>query len=222
MFEQVISDYRKVTPATWSPLTSEDEMWHRLRLFHEMRQAFRCLEVPLPTLRVLDIGCGVGRSTRALLEWGIRPDNIVAVDLRGEDIEFAQATNPAIKWVHVTDLRELNGLGRFDLCCQCTVFSSIKDKQERIALAAAMLQRVKTGGHIFWWDMLSANAFAGGDRLCPTAYFAQCELKYCRECAMRWPPSQCLRPLRGLTSILRPLVDRLGYKPTHAAMLFQC
>lgn len=202
MFEQVIKDYSHVTPATWSPLTSDTELWHRLRLFSEMSQALKLVSKPIETLRVLDVGCGAGRSTRALLEFGILPENLTGVDIREEDIEYSSHMNPAINFKLVSSLQDIKELGDFDLCCQCTVFSSIKDPQERLHLAEAITSAVKPGGHLFWWDRRYANDFAGGDRFLPEEYFKSMQIVYKAEVPLQWEARNCIRPLRGVGRLI--------------------
>lgn len=221
MFGQVIKDYSNVSPDAWNPLKSDLELWHRLRLFFEMKQAFQFLPKPLDQMRVLDIGCGVGRSTRALLEFGFSPENLVGVDILKDVIDNAKKLNPGIKFVFIETLDDFYRLGDFDLCCQCTVFSSIKDQGERRTLAETMTASLNEDGYIFWWDRRHANDFAGGDVLLPEKYFQGLKLLYKAEVPLKWEPRRCIRPLRGLRRFIVPLVDRIGYPATHVAALFR-
>ena len=69
MFEGVRQEYRQVEPDgvdRWNPLFMETELWHRLRLFAEMREVLVRIGQPVEQCRILDVGCGVGRSTREM------------------------------------------------------------------------------------------------------------------------------------------------------------
>lgn len=55
--------------------------------------AAKCLAHP-QSLRVVEIGAGPGRLTRALLKKGVQPDNLKAIELDSELCDFARNTLP--------------------------------------------------------------------------------------------------------------------------------
>jgi SAM-dependent methyltransferase len=224
MFEKVIEQYTTLEPPgkdSWNPFFHEVELYHRLRLFRESWEVIKRIGLPPEECRVLDIGCGVGRSTRVYVELGCKPENITGMDIRPEAVVYAQALNPAIAFVHMRDPSNLSKLGKFHLVVCCTVFSSISKSAERLALAQAAEACVEEGGGVFWWDRLKANDFAGGDLLRPEDYFLNWHVVYRHVCPLHWYPSECLRPLRGLLTLLRPFVDWLGYHSSHMAALLR-
>jgi SAM-dependent methyltransferase len=167
--------YARLEPAgadTWNPVSRGDvELWHRVRLMIEATEALRRIPADLGSLRVLDVGSGVGRSTRLMVELGIPPENILAIDFRAEALEHARRMNPAMRYKPIASLAEWPS-ERFDLCIQCAAFSSLPGADTRRATARLMEESVGPQGHIFWWDSIRANSFAGGDALSPTSLFA--------------------------------------------------
>ncbi|HXJ77867.1 MAG TPA: class I SAM-dependent methyltransferase, partial [Candidatus Methylomirabilis sp.] len=169
MTDHVISQIRKIyaglePPNTdaWSPLASDIELLHRLRLMDAMCRALRLIPYPVATLKVLDVGCGVGRSTRMLMDLGIRPENLLGVDIRPEALTYAQQLNPAVRYRTLSTLEDWP-TESFELAVQCTVFGSIPMGHARSRTARLMEQSVGKGGYVFWWDGIRANDFAGGD-----------------------------------------------------------
>lgn len=225
MFKQVISDYETLEPPgydTWNPVSSDVEMWHRIQLFKAFKDALALISQEITKLRVLDIGCGNGRSTRMLVEFGIRPENILGVDLRPGAIEYAKKQNPAISFETVPNLNDWEYSNSFDLCMQATVFSSIKDQENRKLLADRMVKTIKPNGYIFWWDRIMSNTFAGGDLLMPTDYFNGSNLIFESSVSLRPTVAEALkRPRKGRGIISRVLQSLWGYPPTHVAALFK-
>jgi SAM-dependent methyltransferase len=88
-----------------------------------------------------DIGCGNGRATRMYVDCGFRPDQITGTDLRGNAVASAGKLNPA---------------------------STLEHRKFVIEQADAVL---KPGGYIFYYDLVNANPFAGGDRIHPDRLF---------------------------------------------------
>jgi SAM-dependent methyltransferase len=223
MFEDLLAQYDTLEPAgldTWNPLRNELELWHRTRLLVEMTGALKALPGPIEQTRVLDVGCGVGRSTRLLLEFGLRPENIMGIDLRPTAIEHARRLNPAIPFRTVNGFDDWPVEAEFDLCMQCTVFSSIPGVERRNLTARMMAKAVGSKGFIFWWDRMKANDFAGNDPLNPPALFADRRLLSLRPVSL-WPcVEESLRPLRGLRRVFVSLFGRLGYPRTHVAAVF--
>ena len=223
MFEDLLSQYDTLEPSgadTWNPLRNELELWHRTRLLVELAAALKALPGPLDKIRVLDVGCGVGRSTRLLLEFGLRPENLVGIDVRPSAIEHARRLNPAIPFRTVKGFDDWPVNSEFDLCMQCTVFSSIPGAERRELTARMMTKAVGNQGFIFWWDRLRANDFAGNDPLDPVSFFAGWRLLSLRRVSL-WPcVEESLRPLRGLRNVFVSLFGRLGYPRTHVAAVF--
>jgi SAM-dependent methyltransferase len=225
MFEELLKTYEQLEPAgadTWNPLEHDIELWHRLRLYLELRQALRLIPKIPATIRVLDVGCGTGRSARALLEFGVRPANILGLDLRASAIEYAANVNPAITYRVVSSLESWPEPGQFDLCMQCTVFSSIRGHQPRTAVAENMVRAVAEGGYIFWWDLIRTNDFAGGDRLEPASLFGALRVVSERAVCLRPTLAEAIKPgVARRVCGLSLLQDRVGFPPTHFSALFQ-
>jgi SAM-dependent methyltransferase len=223
MFEDLLSQYEALEPAgadKWNPLRNDLELWHRTRLLVELARTLKALPGPLEETRVLDVGCGIGRSTRSLLEFGLKPENLMGIDLRATAIEQARRLNPAIPFRTVNGFDDWPLQSEFDLCLQCTVFSSIPGIERRQATARMMRKAVGSEGFIFWWDRLTANDFAGNDPLDPAAFFADRRLLSLRRVSL-WPGvEESLRPLRGLRKFVAPVFARLGYPRTHVAAVF--
>ena len=204
---------------TWSPLEHEIELWHRSRLMVEACRSLRLITKPVKTLKVLDVGCGVGRSSRLLVDLGIKPENIQGIDFRESAIDLAQRTNPAIRFLHINGLNDWPP-GSFDLATQCTVFSSIPTDSFRAETAALMERSVGQDGYILWWDALKANAFAGGGALNPVKLFGKRRLIYLRHVPLRPQLNESIRSLRGMGRLVAALLDGCGYRPTHVMALF--
>lgn len=222
MFEDVRARYETLEPAgvdRWNPLANDHEFWHRYRLSRCLGESLRALAVPIADARILDVGCGVGRSTRLLLEFGAQPGNILGIDLRPSAVAYARALNPAIP-VRVTEsLADWPAPGGFDLCLQCTVFSSIREPADRVALAAKMETMVLPGRYLFWWDLRLANDFAGGDPLDPRALFPGCEPVLGGLVPLRPVFTEALKRRLGLPT--RLLQRLLGYSPSHCYALLR-
>lgn len=204
---------------TWNPIRDEVELWHRARLLLEACCVLRQLPRPLHQLRVLDVGCGVGRSSRMLVDLGVQPQHLVATDLRPDALVQARASNPAVDWRLVDSLADWPA-ETFDLVVQCTVFSSIPGDEARRATAALMSRSAGADGHIFWWDSRHANDFAGGDPLDPRVLFSDRELLAYRRTPMLPTMNEALRPLRGLRPLASVLLWTLSHRRTHCAALF--
>ncbi len=178
MFKDVIDIYAQREPAqqdTWNPLTNESELWHRVRLLIAMQRAFQQIARPLSELRFCDVGCGVGRSSRLLLELGAKPANVLGIDLRPSAIEYARSINASLNYQVVESLGDWPPAGQFDVCLQCTVFSSLQGTERRQLVAEKMESMLKGGGYIYWWDSYETNYFAGYEALNPVEIFKVCE-----------------------------------------------
>jgi SAM-dependent methyltransferase len=99
--EQILEDYRDLEPDqsdSWNPVGSKFQLGYRLNLFFALARALQRSERPLHELRVLDLGCGNGRSARMYLDMGLHPEQISGLDLRSGAIALARKLNPAIRF----------------------------------------------------------------------------------------------------------------------------
>ena len=224
MFEDLIKEYAIREPQgtdTWNPLRNELELWHRVKLFITFKSVLEQLDLPISEIRALDVGCGVGRSTRALLEFGLSPENLVGIDLRASAISRASYVNPAIDFRVVEGLNDWPAIGSFDLCMQCTVFGSIRGLESRLALAEMMEKAVRNNGYIFWWDSILANRFAGGDLIDPRSLFRNCKVVNYWLLSLRPSLGDAVN-LKGRAGWLIQIFQRLfGFPETHCAAVFQ-
>lgn len=225
MFEDLILEYLKREPPgtdTWNPLNSELELWHRVRLFQVMDWMFHQLPSPLEAMKILDVGCGVGRSSRMLLDFGARPGNIVGIDLRPDAIAYARTVNPGISFQVIYDFEGWPIEQSFQLCMQCTVFSSIKGMERRFALAAKMESMIEDGGYIFWWDAIQANPIGGGDPLEPCIFFKNCEMVASQLVSLQPSVVEAIRRNNYWAGLMACfLQNHVGYAPSHYAVLLK-
>lgn len=109
------------------------------------------------SLRVLDLGCGVGRLLGTLAGWGASPTRLTGVDLMPARIEAARASFPQIRF-EVTNAERLPfDDGAFDLVCCFTVFSSILDEVTAAGVAAEVRRVLQPGGAVVWYDLRYDN-----------------------------------------------------------------
>jgi SAM-dependent methyltransferase len=225
LFDDLIAEYKNLEPEdadSWNPLTDDKELWHRIRLFVALKWALRQIPIPASKIKILDVGCGVGRSTRALIELGVRPNNIVGIDLRASAIEYAKALNPGINFYVVESFSDWPHPETFDLCMQCTVFSSIKGNERRLLLARKMEEIVSDGGYIFWWDRIHANTFAGSDLLDLQKMFRQSSLLYKYSVSLQPSIQEALRTnVNSLSFLFRTIQKKWGYRHSHLMALFR-
>jgi 2-polyprenyl-3-methyl-5-hydroxy-6-metoxy-1,4-benzoquinol methylase len=179
MYEDLIEQYKQLEPEgkdTWSPIYSDMELFHRMALMEQMCKAFRLIN-NLNKLTVLDIGCGVGRSTRQIIDLNIMPENLTAIDLRSEAIEMAQKLNPAASYKVINSIDDIKNIGKFDLVIMCTLLSSLTEAQRKEILLSVK-NCLKENAYLFLWDGIRANKFAGGDIINISSYFTEKPVYY--------------------------------------------
>ncbi len=221
----MLDEYKKREPDghdAWNLLGNEKELWHRVRLLIALKWALEKIPVPVEEMKVLDVGCGVGRSSRALLEFGIRPENVVGIDLRPGTIDYARKINPAISYRLVNDFADWPEPATFHLCMQCTAFSSIEGNDRRLKVGQMMEAMLIDNGYIFWWDRIRANKFAGYDNLIPSQFFTRSSLVGGFEVSLRPSIKESLRSQnRFIYSLVNILEPYFGYGVSHLVSLFE-
>ena len=134
----------------------EDDVAHRRALegrSQAVAEALRSLGVPtLDGLRVLDVGCGRGRSLQTLP--GAGAARCVGVDVNEE--RLGEADGGAFT---LADARRLPfGDGTFDLALLFTTLSSMEPGADRVATCQEVLRVVRPGGAVLVYDF---RRFAG-------------------------------------------------------------
>jgi SAM-dependent methyltransferase len=173
---QILSDYNTLEPGqsdSWNPVGSKYELGYRLNLFYALARSLQFIEPPLRDLRVLDLGCGNGRSARMYLDMGLRPEQISGLDLRPGAVELARKLNPAIQWA-LYDGGALP-LGH-NWVSTTTVFSSVEAHESRQEIAGRIRDGLPSGGYAFYYDFRRTNAFAGRELINPQLLFSGFEL----------------------------------------------
>jgi SAM-dependent methyltransferase len=108
--------------------------------------------------RILEVGCGSGYWLCEFVKWGVRPENLVGIDILPIRVAEARRLSPRGVTVLCGSAAELElPSATFDLVLQATVFTSILDSIVRRQIASEMLRVVKADGFILWYDYLVNN-----------------------------------------------------------------
>ena len=212
LVDQVLADYSTLEPDradSWNPVGSKFQLGYRLNLFFALARALQRIDGQVEDLRVLDLGCGNGRSARMYLDMGLRPEQIRGLDLRSGAIALARELNPAIRFDSY-DGGELP-IGH-NWLSTTTVFSSVAGCESRQAIVERIAASLPAGGHVFYYDMRRANGFAGGDLIEPEDLFRDFSLVW-RQGLGRFSGVPVRERMRGL------LTTRLGGDTIAASLL---
>ncbi|MDD5200573.1 MAG: methyltransferase domain-containing protein [Terrimicrobiaceae bacterium] len=208
-----------LTKTLWAPFTPDEVgvRTQQVRMFSEfLRGAGR---LHLEGMRILDLGCGTGRHLRQFIDMGAAPEDVFGIDIDENTLARARRVSPNLHFAlgngSTIDLPNQS----FDLVTHHYVFSSVPSNALRRQLASEMLRVLRPGALIFWWDILHL-AVAGQTSvaldvrdLFPGAILAE------RKVSLHPPPAAALRPCRGLSRLLAPLLDRMSHRPCRQAAL---
>jgi SAM-dependent methyltransferase len=107
---------------------------------------------------VLEIGCGTGVWLRELVKWGAHPRRVVGIELLPDRAAEARRLCPAGVTIRCENAAAaVLPRARYDLVLQSMVFTSILDPDVRAALAQKMVDALRPGGMILWYDARVSN-----------------------------------------------------------------
>ena len=89
-----------------------------------VRWIHKCNIQPLGSKRVLDVGCGTGKTLAQFLRLGFEPENLVGSELLRDRLEIARKYLPTAVDLRLGDAAELDAPDEsFDIVAQSTVFT---------------------------------------------------------------------------------------------------
>ncbi len=175
-WRQVLEAYELLEPGerdTWTPVQNAFELSYRLCLFYALAQALERAHARVGSLTVLDVGCSNGRTTRMYVDLGLAPEQLVGVDLRAGAIDLARKLHPTIRFVHQEGEAIPFPDHRFSWVSLIGVVSSIRDPAGRQYLFDQAHQKLRSGGHLFYFDLCRAPDFAGRGRIGPVRHVSE-------------------------------------------------
>ena len=113
--------------------------------------------VPLTSARILDVGCGEGRTLGTLRSWGAEARNLAGIDLLPTSIDGARLMQPDVEFLcgNAADLPFADG--SFDLVVVSTVFSSILEPGLAKAISDSITRVLRPGGSVLLYDFRYRN-----------------------------------------------------------------
>ena len=178
---QILTDYAALEPGetdTWNPVGNEYELAYRLAVFYALTQALERSQTPLHDLKILDLGCGNGRSTRMYIDLGLSPRQLTGIDLRPGTIELARKLNPGISYTSYDGKTIPFPPHSFNWISLTTVFSSIRGEDCRKHIVDQIYQALPSGGYVFYFDLRLINWFAGSGRVRPLQLFSKFDRRW--------------------------------------------
>jgi SAM-dependent methyltransferase len=106
--------------------------------------------------KIIEVGAGDGSNLEFFKTVGFQPENIYANELIPRKAESLK-TLLTDSFVHEGNALNLPFSDDFDICFQSTVFTSIFDDDLKRKLADKMLDMLKPGGIILWYDFTFNN-----------------------------------------------------------------
>ncbi|MBF2025820.1 MAG: class I SAM-dependent methyltransferase [Oscillatoriales cyanobacterium C42_A2020_001] len=173
--QQVLSDYEVLEPDeadTWNPVKSEYEIAYRLSLLYYTAKAVCLSSISLETAKLLDLGCGNGRSTRMYLDLGLCPEQLTGLDLRPGTINLARKLNPAINFLSYEGEALPFADQSFNWVSMAGVISQIQDVESRKNLITEIYRKLQPGGFVYNFDKFRASGLVGGGEVRPLQYFS--------------------------------------------------
>lgn len=200
----------------WLGFTEESRNW-RAQQFRAFGELVGSVTESLSGWRILDVGCGDGRSLRFFLEYDAKPQDVVGVDISDVRFVLGAAKNPLVRLIKTDGLTLPFEDQSFNLITEFVSFSWIPSLAMRKQTAREMDRVLRKGGYIFWWDVSRAEAPSDkGSYIDPTDYF---DWPLLRKNISQYPkPSEGLRNFPGSWLVGR-LLDALSWPPTHIAAL---
>jgi SAM-dependent methyltransferase len=167
---------------------------------------------PLPEHVVVEIGCGVGRVTRAL---AARVAHVTAVDVSPRMLDLAREHNPdldKVRWLE-GDGATLAGVGdaSADGCVSIVVFQHLPDPELTYGYVREMARVLKTGG----WAAFQVSNDPAVHRRRPLGERVRARL---RRTLGRGPGGQAGRPWLGSAvelDRLRAVAEEAGLRVEH-------
>lgn len=98
--------------------------------------------------KILDAGCGMGRTLKYLLDKKVSKENIIGVDISGEMLSIAKKNVPQIKTIK-SDLTKLSMKDRFDLII-CTHVLHYLDEVDFSKTLSNFYGLLQNGGILFF------------------------------------------------------------------------
>jgi SAM-dependent methyltransferase len=197
------------------------EVWHMVQ--ERQRAIIQCLLAQgltdLPSLRVVEVGCGAGGNLLELLRLGFAPEQLCGIELLPERAAQARRCLPAAVSVLEGDasLQPIEP-GSCDIVLQSTVFSSLLDDHFQQQLADAMWAWLKPGGGVLWYDFTVNNPRNPDVRGVPLKrllhLFPTATIRHRRRITLAPPLA---RPLCRIHPGLYPVANALPFLRTHLA-----
>lgn len=196
---------------------SEESRNLRAEQFRAFGELVGSVTASLDGWRVLDVGCGDGRWLRFLLEYDLKPEDAVGIDISDARFAIGRAKNPGVRLIQTDGGTIPFEDETFDLAMQFHCFSNIPSAAGRRATAGEMMRVVRRGGYVFWWDLPATSAPADpGVPFDPADYF---EWPIRRGTAGPMPrPGDALRAFPG-ARMAGAVLNLLRRPATHVAAL---
>jgi ubiquinone/menaquinone biosynthesis C-methylase UbiE len=134
-------------------LTRPGELYMRQQREQAILQMLRRANLSqLSNVRVLEVGCGRGKTLADWTRWGALQSNLCGIDLMEPFVREASELLPNATLL-VGSAGQLPFPDRsFDIVTQFTVFTSILDETMRHAVAAEIQRVLTPAGAVLWYD----------------------------------------------------------------------
>jgi ubiquinone/menaquinone biosynthesis C-methylase UbiE len=170
---------------------------------------------PLDRLTIADIGCGSGTWLVEFMQWGADPGRLSGIDLDAARIETARRRLPEACLFEGEASRLPWPDESFDLVTQFTTFTSILDRDLKVAIAAEMLRVLKPGGLVLWYDFRLNNPrnpnVRGIGRAELLPLFPECQTRIAR-LTLAPPLARTLVPISWMVA---SAAEKLSFLRTH-------